>query len=85
MLAPGSGRAGLRRLESFSARRSTSIAAQFGFEGLRSCIVAACASSTMAIGAALDAIRCGRADAALAGGTDSLARLTFSGFNALQA
>jgi 3-oxoacyl-[acyl-carrier-protein] synthase II len=38
----------------------------------------------MAVGAALDAIRQGRADAALAGGTDSLARLTFSGFNALR-
>ena len=60
------------------------IAADFGFEGLRSCIVAACASSTMAVGAALDAIRFGRADAVLAGGTDSLARLTFSGFNALR-
>jgi 3-oxoacyl-[acyl-carrier-protein] synthase II len=60
------------------------IAGEFGFEGLRSCIVAACASSTMAVGAALDAIRQGRADAALAGGTDSLARLTFSGFNALR-
>ena len=60
------------------------IAAEFGFEGLRSCIVAACASSTMAVGAALDAIRLGRADAVLAGGTDSLARLTFSGFNALR-
>lgn len=60
------------------------IAADFGFEGLRSCIVAACASSTMAVGAALDAIRFGRADAMLAGGTDSLARLTFSGFNALR-
>ncbi len=60
------------------------IAGEFGFEGLRSCIVAACASSTMAVGAALDAIRFGRADAMLAGGTDSLARLTFSGFNALR-
>lgn len=60
------------------------IAAEFGFEGLRSCIVAACASSTMAVGSALDAIRLGRADAVLAGGTDSLARLTFSGFNALR-
>jgi 3-oxoacyl-[acyl-carrier-protein] synthase II len=60
------------------------IAAEFGFEGLRSCIVAACASSTMSVGMALDAIRFGRADAVLAGGTDSLARLTFSGFNALR-
>jgi 3-oxoacyl-[acyl-carrier-protein] synthase II len=60
------------------------IAGEFGFDGLRSCIVAACASSTMAVGAGLDAIRFGRADAVLAGGTDSLARLTFAGFNALK-
>jgi 3-oxoacyl-[acyl-carrier-protein] synthase II len=60
------------------------IASHFGFEGLRSCIVAACASSTMAIGHATDAIRAGRLDAALAGGTDILTRLTFSGFNALR-
>jgi 3-oxoacyl-[acyl-carrier-protein] synthase II len=82
---PGSGP---RRLsDAWNHFYSTSvdiIAAEFGFEGLRSCIVAACASSTMAVGAALDAIRFGRADAMLAGGTDSLARLTFSGFNALR-
>jgi 3-oxoacyl-[acyl-carrier-protein] synthase II len=82
---PGSGP---RRLsDAWNHFYSTSvdiIAAQFGFEGLRSCIVAACASSTMAVGAALDAIRFGRADAVLAGGTDGLARLTFSGFNALR-
>src|SRR5688500_8601561 len=41
------------------------IASLFGFEGLRSCIVAACASSTIALGQAADAIRSGRLDAAL--------------------
>jgi 3-oxoacyl-[acyl-carrier-protein] synthase II len=60
------------------------IAERFGFEGPRACIVAACSSSTIAIGTAADAIRHGRADAALAGGTDALARLTFSGFNQLK-
>jgi 3-oxoacyl-[acyl-carrier-protein] synthase II len=60
------------------------IAAYFGFDGLRSCIVAACASSTMSIGTAADAIRDGRIDAAVTGGTDAMARLTFSGFNALK-
>src|SRR5437763_5823613 len=53
------------------------IASHFGFEGLRSCIVTACASSTMAIGSAADAVRDGRLDAAIAGGTDSMSRLTF--------
>ena len=60
------------------------IASRFGLRGLRSCVVAACSSSTIAIGQAADAIRMGRLDAALAGGTDALARLTFSGFNALK-
>jgi 3-oxoacyl-[acyl-carrier-protein] synthase II len=60
------------------------IASHFGFEGLRSCIVTACASSTMAIGSAADAVRDGRLDAAIAGGTDSMSRLTFSGFNAIR-
>ena len=60
------------------------IALEFGFEGLRSCVAAACSSSTIAIGQAADAIRGGRLDAALTGGADALARLTFSGFNALR-
>lgn len=60
------------------------IAGCFGFEGMRSCVAAACSSSTIAIGQAADAIRAGRLDAALTGGTDALARLTFSGFNALR-
>lgn len=60
------------------------IAARYGLEGMRSCVVAACSSSTIAIGQATDAIRAGRLDAALAGGTDALSRLTFSGFNALR-
>ena len=68
----------------FSSTAVDIIASRFGFEGLRSCIVAACSSSTIAIGQAADAIRLGRLDAAVAGGTDALARLTFSGFNALK-
>jgi 3-oxoacyl-[acyl-carrier-protein] synthase II len=60
------------------------VGALFGFEGPRGCIVAACSSSTIAIGRAVEAIRAGRADVALAGGADALARLTFSGFNQLR-
>jgi 3-oxoacyl-[acyl-carrier-protein] synthase II len=60
------------------------IAARFGFEGQRACVAAACSSSTIAIGQAADSIRLGRLDAAIAGGTDALARLTYSGFNALR-
>ena len=60
------------------------VAAQFGFEGPRGCVVAACSSSTIAIGRAVEAIRSNRADVALAGGADALARLTFTGFNQLR-
>lgn len=45
----------------------------------------ACASAGAAIGMAADLLRSGRADAALAGGSDALCRLTYSGFNVLQA
>jgi 3-oxoacyl-[acyl-carrier-protein] synthase II len=60
------------------------VGARFGLEGPRQCVVAACSSSTIAIGHAADAIRDGTIDCALAGGADVLCRLTFSGFNALR-
>ena len=68
----------------FSNTPGDVIAHRHGFEGQRACVVAACSSSTIAIGQAADAIRLGRLDAAVAGGTDALARLTYSGFNALR-
>jgi 3-oxoacyl-[acyl-carrier-protein] synthase II len=68
----------------FASTPGDVIAARFGFEGQRACVAAACSSSTIAIGQAADAIRLGRLDAAVAGGTDALARLTYSGFNALR-
>ena len=68
----------------FSSTPVDLIASRFHLQGLRSCIVAACSSSTIAIAQAADAIRTGRLDVALAGGTDTLSRLTFSGFNALR-
>jgi 3-oxoacyl-[acyl-carrier-protein] synthase II len=45
----------------------------------------ACASGALAIAAALDAVRSGEVAAAVAGGSDSLCKLTYSGFNALRA
>jgi len=45
----------------------------------------ACASAGAAIGMAADYLRARHADAAVAGGTDALCRLTYSGFNVLQA
>ena len=45
----------------------------------------ACASGGAAIGMAADLLRTRQADAAVAGGSDALCRLTYSGFNVLQA
>jgi len=45
----------------------------------------ACASAGAAIGMATDYLRSHHADVALAGGSDALCRLTYSGFNVLQA
>lgn len=45
----------------------------------------ACASGALAIGAALDALRSGEVEVALAGGSDSLCQLTYAGFNSLRA
>jgi 3-oxoacyl-[acyl-carrier-protein] synthase II len=60
------------------------VASHFGFEGLKASVLSACSSSTVAIGYASDAIRWGQADVMLAGASDVLCRLTFSGFNALR-
>ena len=57
----------------------------FGCDGVRHTAVTACSSSANALGLAADWIHAGRADAALAGGTDSLCHMTYAGFNALQA
>lgn len=45
----------------------------------------ACASAGAAIGMAADYLRARHADIAIAGGSDALCRLTYSGFNVLQA
>jgi 3-oxoacyl-[acyl-carrier-protein] synthase II len=68
----------------FSNTPVDAIGARFGFLGPRHCVVAACSSSAIAIGHAVDSIRAGAVDAAVAGGADVLCRLTFSGFNALR-
>lgn len=47
-------------------------------------VSSACASGGLAIGAALDALRDGDIEIAIAGGADSLCQLTYGGFNALR-
>jgi 3-oxoacyl-[acyl-carrier-protein] synthase II len=53
--------------------------------GPRATAVTACSSSANALGMAADLIADGRADAMLAGGTDAHCKMTYAGFNALQA
>jgi 3-oxoacyl-[acyl-carrier-protein] synthase II len=60
------------------------VASCFGFEGLKSSVLSACSSGTVAVGYAADAIAWGQLDVALAGASDVLCRLTLSGFNALR-
>jgi len=48
-------------------------------------ISSACASGGLALGAALEALREGEVDLAIAGGADSLCQLTYAGFNGLRA
>lgn len=60
------------------------VASRFELTGLKANVLAACSSSTIAIGWAGDAIQDGRLDAAVCGASDVLCRLTFSGFNALR-
>jgi 3-oxoacyl-[acyl-carrier-protein] synthase II len=44
----------------------------------------ACSSASLALAAALDALRSGEVEVAIAGGADSLCQLTYAGFNALR-
>jgi 3-oxoacyl-[acyl-carrier-protein] synthase II len=61
------------------------LAAVFGLAGPRLVLSTACSSSANALGIALDWVRLGRADVVVAGGTESMCRTIFAGFNALHA
>jgi 3-oxoacyl-[acyl-carrier-protein] synthase II len=64
---------------------SDAVARLLGLGGGAISNATACASAGAAIGMAADYLRAGYADVALAGGSDALCRLTYSGFNVLQA
>lgn len=64
---------------------SDAVARVFGAGGGVLSNATACASAGAAIGMAADLLRSGHADVAVAGGSDALCRLTYSGFNVLQA
>lgn len=59
------------------------LAAVLSLHGPVSALSTACSSSANALGQALDWIRSGTCDVVLAGGADSLCRLTLAGFNSL--
>ena len=61
------------------------VARALGVHGPVETVSSACASATLAIGKALEALREGEVDLALVGGADSLCRVTFAGFNSLRA
>ncbi len=61
------------------------LARTLGVGGPVEVISSACAASTMAIEAALQALRAGEVEVALAGGVDALCRMTYAGFNSLRA
>ena len=62
-----------------------SVARAHGVHGPVQTVASACASATLAMGIALAALRAGEIEIALAGGSDSLCRLTYAGFNSLRA
>ena len=70
----------------FPGAASCNIAIQFGFTGPNSTNAMSCASGTIAVGEALHAIRDGRADVMLAGGSEApLAPMTYAAFSVIRA
>ncbi len=65
-------------------KAATELAQAYRLAGYQGSITTACSSSATAIGWGADLIRSGRQKAMLCGGADSLALLTFAGFNALK-
>lgn len=61
------------------------VARFLGVSGPVRSFTSACASGALALGAALDALRRGEVEVAVAGGSDSLCQLTYGGFNSLRA
>src|SRR6185295_10783496 len=60
------------------------VARHLGVTGPVETLSSACASGALALGTALDSIRSGEVEVAVAGGADSLCQLTYAGFNSLR-
>ncbi len=70
----------------FPGAASCNIAIEFGFTGPNSTNAMSCASGTIAVGEALQAIRADRADVMLAGGAEApLAPMTYAAFSVIRA
>jgi 3-oxoacyl-[acyl-carrier-protein] synthase II len=63
----------------------TAVARHLGVRGPVGTWSTACTSANVALGAALDALRSGEVDVAIAGGADELCETTYAGFNSLRA
>jgi 3-oxoacyl-[acyl-carrier-protein] synthase II len=74
-----------RVLQQPTSAPSDAVASAFKLGGGVISNATACASAGAAIGMAADYLRSHHADVAIAGGSDALCRLTYSGFNVLQA
>ena len=74
-----------RVLQQPTSSPSDAVASALGLGGGVVSNATACASAGAAIGMAGDYLRSRHADVAIAGGSDALCRLTYSGFNVLQA
>lgn len=68
-----------------AAAIANNVARHFGLNGMTANIVNACAAGTISLSYAADLIRAGKADAFVAGGSDSFSSLAFAGFHALHA
>jgi 3-oxoacyl-[acyl-carrier-protein] synthase II len=68
----------------FNDTPADTVARRVGVTGARACPMSACSSSAVAIGYAGELIGSGHLEAALAGGSDGLCKLTLAGFNALR-
>jgi len=63
----------------------TAVARMLAVQGPVVCFSTACTSANVALSAALDALRSGEIDVAVAGGADELCETTYAGFNSLRA
>lgn len=64
---------------------ANNVALRFGARGVIDNVANACAAGTMSVAMAADLIRSGKADVMIAGGSDPMSSLAYSGFHALHA